>query len=187
MRQLIKPLFLLLTTIISCGVSIGQKPIVAEELPKESKTTDLSIASVTVVYPTVSTPPTLNTPRGTVQGNPNSATANPVTQCTVVVHADAGPDDQVVLDVTLPVGVKVRQKPANATCSACADYRMQCDGAIHVPIGHLEPGQSMTVQFTYTTPPTGGGLRNEVTASVKGARPETNVSNNTQSASLRQQ
>lgn len=185
MRQLIKPLSLLVATIFSFGISIAQKSTVGEELPKESRI-DLSILSVTVVYPTPSKAPTVNTAHGVEQGNPNSAAANPVTQCTVIVRADAGADDQVVLDVTLPVGVKIQQKPANATTGPCADYHMQCDGAIHIPLGHLEPGQSVTTQFTYTTPPTTGGLRNEVTASVKGARPETNLSNNSRSAILHQ-
>jgi len=183
MRQLIKPLFLLLATSFFFGVSIAQKVTTAEELQKESRV-DLSILSVTVAYPTPSKAPTVNTARGVEQGNPNSAAANPITQCTVVVHGDGGADDEVMLDVTLPIGVKIQQKPANATTGPCADYHMQCDGAIHIPLGHLEPGQSVTTQFTYSTPPTGPGLRNEVMASVKGARPETNTSNNSRSASL---
>lgn len=178
MRQLIKSLFLLLPAFFVIGVSIAQK------VARDDRAADLSIASVTVAYPTASKAPTVNTARGVEQGNPNTAAANPVTQCTVVVHADAGYDDEVMLDVTLPVGVKIQQKPANATTGPCADYHMQCDGAIHIPLGHLEPGQSVTTQFTYSTP--GGSQRNEVTASVKGARPETNTSNNTRTAGLRQ-
>lgn len=183
MRQLIKIHSLLVATVFSFGISVAQKSTVGEELPKESRV-DLSILSITVLYPAAAKPPTLNTAHGTVQGNPNTAAANPVTQCTVIIHADSGADDQVMLDVTLPLGVKIQQKPANATTGPCADYRMQCDGAIHIPIGHLEPGQSVTAQFTYSTPPTGPGLRNEVTASVKGARPESNLSNNSRSAGL---
>jgi hypothetical protein len=184
MRKLIKTLPVFIATIFSCSVCIAQKSTMADELPKESRT-DLSIVSVTVAYPTASKTPTLNTARGTVEGNPNSAAANPVTQCTVVVRADSGADDQVMLDVTLPVGVKVQQKPANATTGPCADFHIQCDGSIHILLGHLEPGQSVTTQFTYTTPPTGGSLRNEVTASVKGVRPESNMANNSRSAGLR--
>jgi hypothetical protein len=146
---------------------------------------DLSISSVSLSYPGGTKAPTLNTAHGTEQGNPNSPGAHPITQCIVVMHSDDGPKEDVVLTVELPTGVKVQQKPANATTTPGADYHIQSDGSIHIPIGHLNAGQSITVQFSYSTPPTGPGLFNQVTASVKGSKPESNMSNNTRSATLR--
>jgi hypothetical protein len=186
MRQSLKLLSLLVPGILSFGICMAQKKAYSgpgDESPQERKP-DLSIVSLAVVYPQVARPATLNTAHGTVQGNPNAAAANPITQCTVIVRADSGADDQVTVDVTLPVGVKIQQAPANATKGPCADYRMACDGSLHLPIGHLEARQSVTIQFTYTTPQTGAGLRNAVTVSVKGSRPESNMSNNTKSATL---
>jgi hypothetical protein len=186
MRQLIRSFFLVLPILLSFSAGQAQKTIAHDdEWPKSTAKPDLSIVSVSVVYPTASQAPTLTTPRGTVQGNPSSASANPITRCTVVIKVDSNADDQVMLDVTLPVGVKIQDKPANATTGPCADYKMQCDGAIHILLGHLEPGKPVTTSFSYTTPPTGGSLRNEVLVSVKGEKPESNVSNNSRSASLR--
>jgi hypothetical protein len=186
MRQPFKLLTLLIPAFLSFSICMAQKKAWSgpgDEGPEERKP-DLSIVSVAVVYPQAAKPLTLNTAHGTVQGNPNAAAANPITQCTVIVRADSGADDQVIVDVTLPLGVKIQQAPPNASTGPCADYHMQCDGALHVPIGHLEPGQSVTVQFTYSTPQTGPGLRNAVTVSIKGNRPESNMNNNSRSATL---
>jgi hypothetical protein len=163
-------------------LAIGQRA--EKDAASKSAAPDLSIPSVSLSYPGGTKAPTVNTARGTEQGNPNSVAAHPVTQCIVVVHSDEGPEEDVMLDVTLPSAVKVQQKPANATTTPGADYHIQSDGAIHIPIGHLNAGQSITVQFTYSTP-AGTGVFNQVTASVKGSRPETNTSNNTRSATLR--
>ncbi|MDP4218302.1 MAG: hypothetical protein Q8927_19035 [Bacteroidota bacterium] len=186
MKQQLKFLSFLIPGLLTFGLCMAQKKAYSgpgDEGPEERKP-DLKIVSVSVVYPQAAKPITLNTARGTVQGNPNSAAANPLTQCTVVIRADSAADDEVMVDVTLPVGVKIQQAPPNASTGPCADYHMQCDGAIHLPLGHLTPGQTVTTQFTYSTPPTGGSLRNAVTVHVKGSRPESNMSNNSGSATL---
>ena len=145
-----------------------------DEGPEERKP-DLSIVSIAVAHPQVAKPAALTSARGTAPSNPNTAPVNPVTQCTVIVRVDSAADDQVTIDVTLPPGVKIQQAPANTTMG---------NGIIHIPIGHLAPGQTVTTQFTYTTPQAGAGLRNAVTASVNGNRPESNLNNNTRSAVL---
>jgi uncharacterized protein DUF11 len=159
-----------------------------EKDPTASKSAvaDLSIASVTLAYTGPTLPaPTVNTAHGTEQGNPNTAASHPITQCTVVVHEDFNEDDDVILNVTLPLGVKVQQKPPNATTGPGPDYHASFDGIIHMPIGHMTAGQSITLQFTYTTPATGTSTRNEVSATVKGSKPDSNATNNSRSANLK--
>jgi hypothetical protein len=175
MRQSSKLLILLIPGFLIFDMCIAQKKAWSgpgDEGPEERKP-DLSIVSIAVVNPHVAKPATLTAARGAVPANPSTPTANPITQCTVTVRADSAADDQVTIDVTLPPGVKIQQAPANATVGA---------GILHILIGHLAPGQTATTQFTYSTPTVGAGLRNAVTASVKGSRPESNLNNNTRSA-----
>ena len=150
----------------------------------KSASVDLSISSVTVAYsgPAVAAP-TVNTVHGTEQGNPNTVASHPITQCTVIVREDLSVNDNVILNVTLPFGVKVQQKPPNASTSPGPDVHVPSDGVIHIPIGHMSPGQSVTIQFTYNTPGSTSVI-NEVSANVKGDKPESNLNNNTRSAIL---
>lgn len=158
----------------------------AQKSPRNSESDrnpDLSIVSVAVAYPGPAKPPTVNTARGPVSGDPNSAAANPVTLCTVTINDALSDDDNVVVNVTLPMGVKVQQSPAGSTVSPGPDYHANFDGAIHIPVGSMRMGQTVSVQFTYSTP-TVASIRNSVTASVTGSKPDANGSNNSRQATL---
>ena len=150
---------------------------------ESDKNPDLSIVSVTVAYPGPAKVPTVNTARGPVASNPNGAAANPVTQCTVTINDALADDDNVVVNVTLPMGVKVQQSPAGSTVSPGPDYHANFDGAIHIPVGNMRMGQTISVQFTYGTP-TVTSIRNSVTASVTGSKPDANGANNSRQATL---
>lgn len=171
---------LLLAAFFSFYLGIAQKPT---RNPESDIHPDLSILSVSVKYPGPAKPVTLRTANGTVSGNPNSAAANPVTQCTVTISDALAPDDNIVVNVTLPMGVKVQQMPTGSTVSPGPDYHANFDGAIHIPVGPMRAGQTVSVQFTYSTP-TVTSIRNSVTASVTGSKPDANGSNNSQQATL---
>ena len=173
-------LILLLAGLLSFYLGMAQKP---GRNPESDVHPDLSIVSVSVIYPGPSRPATLRTANGTVSGNPNSAAANPVTQCTVTINDALADDDNVIVNVTLPMGVKVQQSPAGSTVSPGPDYHANFDGFVHIPVGTMRMGQTVTVQFTYSTP-TVTSIRNSVIASVTGSKPDANASNNSQQATL---
>jgi hypothetical protein len=172
-----KKLILLLTSLFFLYPVMAQKPTRVSE---SDKLPDLSIASVSLTYPTPATVPTRATSTGTAQGK----AVNPVTQCTVNLTVTGNDDGNVVLTVTLPSGVKVQQMPAGATTTIGPDYNSSFDGSIKIPVGTMRVGQTVSLQFTYLTP-TSTSIFNSVTATVKGDKAESNTSNNTRSASLR--